>query len=312
MNALRTLLSDLVEKRLWPLAVLLVGALVAVPFVLAKSPATAPAPGAGTTPAATAATASSAPTVEVVAAPSRHAPLRGRAKNPFHQQHVGAKRSNADGGGTPPVDTAPPAGTGTPSPDDGNSPSGGAPTPPPKPQKTYAVAAVDVRFGKASGNQHTHENLPRLRALPSATRPIVIFLGMRKGLDTAVFLLSSDVHAQGDGTCTPSRAECTAIEVREGDVVLLDVTGADGRVTQYELDLLKITVSHTTSKPDAEQAYARVSARGARLLARRIRASARNSAAGGRPDRIPFRYAVARGVLHIAPFLSQRVAGRAR
>lgn len=307
MSSLRTIWSDLVEKRLWPVAVLLLAGLVAVPLLLSRSSADSSQTDA-TTPAAVAAAAAAVPTeaaVSVVGESSGSAPLRGRAKNPFKQQHVPPKSKTADGGGTAPVET-PPADSGTSANGDGSS-SGGAPSTP-APPKTYSVATVDVRFGPVSGPRHTHEDLPRLRALPSANRPIVVFLGMRKGLDTAVFLISSDVHVQGQGSCTPSRSECTAIELREGDVVLLDVTANDGRVTQYELDLQKIAVTRTTSKSDAEHAYARVSRAGSRLFARRLRVSASNTLAGGRPERIPYRYAPARGVLHIAPFLSRRVA----
>jgi hypothetical protein len=311
MSSFRTILSDLVEKRLWPVAVLLLVALVAVPLVLARSPADSSETTA-TTPVAAAAAAGvpTEPAVSVVGESSSDAPLRGRAKNPFKQQHVPPKSKTADGGGTAPVGT-PPADSGASAPGSGGdgSSSGGAPSAPSAPPKTYSMATVDVRFGPATGPRHTHKDLPRLRALPSANRPIVVFLGMRKGLDTAVFLISSDVHVQGEGSCTPSRAECTAVELREGDVVLLDVAAANGRVTQYELDLRKITVSKTTSKTDAEHVYARVSRAGARMLARRNRVSASNTAAG-RPERIPYRYAVARGVLHIAPFMSHRVASR--
>lgn len=311
MNSLRTILSDLVEKRLWPVAVLLLVALIAVPLLLTRSSADSSATSA-TTPAAVAATADDAvpsvAAVSVVGESSGDAPLRGRVKNPFKQQHVPPKSKTADGGGTAPVAT-PPADSGASAPGngDGNS-SGGAPSTPSTPPKTYSMATVDVRFGPASGPRHTHTDLPRLRALPSANRPIVVFLGMRKGLDTAVFLISSDVHVQGQGNCTPSRAECTAVELREGDVVLLDVAAANGKVTQYELDLRKITVTRTTSKTDAEHAYARVSRAGSRLIARRLRVSASNTLAGGKSERIPYRYAAARGVLHIAPFLSRRVA----
>ncbi len=300
MSPLRDLLSDLVEKRLWPVALLLVGALVAVPVLLAKSPAVQQ----GSTPTATAAAAAATPTepaVSVVAESSANAPLRGKTKNPFRQQHVPPKADTADGGGTPPVD----GGTPTGSSGDGNS--GGAPT---KPEKSYAVVSIDVRFGKATGPKYKHGDVLRLTPIPGPAKPIVIFTGVRTDHETVVFLLSSDVHAQGDGTCTPSRKECTSIEVKEGDVVLLDYTRADGRTVQYELDIDKVTVSHTTSKADAQAAYARVSRVGARLLSRRVRASARNTAAGGRPYRIPYRYAAARGVLHIAPFLSRRVGAR--
>lgn len=305
MSSLRDLVSDLVEKRLWPVAVVLVVALVAVPFVLAKSPTVEPT----ATPTAVAAAAAAAadvtpsePAVSVVAKSSSSAPLRGRTKNPFRQQHVPPKDKTAEGGGTPPVET------GTPAPADpsgGGSP-GGAPT---TPLKTYSVASIDVRFGRAARELHSHEAVPRLTPLPGPGKPIVVFLGMRKDLKTAVFLLSSDVHAQGDGTCTPSRTECTSIEVKEGDVVLLDVTGPAGHVKQYELELVKVTITETTSKSDAQAAYARVSHAGARVLARRVRLSARNTAVGGPRLRIPYRYAVARGILHIAPFLSRQLAG---
>jgi hypothetical protein len=304
MSSLRTLISELVEKRLWPVAVLLLVALVAVPFVLARSPDAPPQATTTTPPVAAAGAASAEPAVSVIPAPARRAPLRGRAKNPFHQQHVPPKDATANGGGTAPVEPgSTPDGSGKPS--SGGGSSGGAPT---KPPKTYAVAAIDVRFGKASGRTYRHGQLPRLAPLPGPARPLVIFLGMKKDLRTAVFLISSDVHAQGDGTCTPSRAHCTTVELREGDVLLLDATGPSGHVRHYELDLTQIEITHTTSKADAQRAYARVSGVGARLLGRRARVSARNTVAGGRPDRIPYRYAVARGVLHIAPFLSRRIA----
>ncbi|HET6448369.1 MAG TPA: hypothetical protein VFG31_04600 [Conexibacter sp.] len=309
---MRAILSDLVEKRLWPVAVLLVVALVAVPLVLAKSPAE-PAQTVTTSAASEPdAPIASEPAVSVVAEPAaRKGALHGRVKNPFHQQHVPPKSQTADaGGGTPPVASTTPAGTGTPSSGGGGS-SGGAPSTPSKPQRTYDVATIDVRFGPTLGTKHTYADVLRLRALPRASKPIAIFMGMRKDLKTAVFLISSDVHARGDGTCAPSRAVCTTIELKEGDVALLDVASASGRVTQYELDLVKVTVSHTTSKSDAQEAYARVSRAGARMLARRIRVSASNAAAGGRRERIPYRYAVARGVLHIAPFMTHRRADRA-
>lgn len=299
MSPLRDLISDLIEKRLWPVALLLVGALVAVPLVLAKSPTVPQSATPAATTAPSSAVADAEPAVNVVAEPSGSAPLQGHTKDPFRQQHVPPKASTADGGGTPPVDSG--GGTST----DGSS--GGSPA---KPQKTYAVVSVDVRFGKATGTKYKHDDVPRLSPIPGPAKPIVVFTGVRTDLKTAVFLLSSDVKAQGDGTCTPSRRECTTIEVKEGDVVLLDYTRADGRLVHYELDIDKVAVTRTTSKADAEAAYARVSHVGSRLVARRVRLSARNTAAGGQPYRIPYRYAAARGVLHIAPFLSRRVAPR--
>ncbi len=306
MRHVRDVMSELVERRLWPVAALLALALVAVPVLLAK-----PAPHAAADPQATAAALAAAnaaapasadqPVVTLDADRRISVAPRGRAKNPFVQQRKDA--SSTDAG----------ASAGAASPASGDTGAGVAPgagTPvarKPDSAPTYQLASVDLRFGKAVGPLDRHRDLPRLSPLPNAAHPLVIFLGMRKDLKSAVFLLSSDVHASGDGTCTPSRKECTTVELQEGDTAFFDVTGSDGRVTQYELDLTAIHVTQTSSKSDADAAYARVSRAGARLFAHRGQASAD---ANGRRVRIPYRYAPARGVLHIAPFLSRRVGGR--
>jgi hypothetical protein len=296
MSQLRDLFSDLVEKRLWPLALLLVGGLVAVPLVLAKS-----TPSASTTPPPAAAAAAPAsapapgePVVSVAQGATPSAPLRGHAKDPFHQQYVqpqpkasttvsttttqGTTTTPASGGG----------GTG------GSTGSGTAPAPQ---QPRYAIVHLTVAFGKAGTDLRTYRDVARLTALPSSRAPIAIFLGMRKDLATAVLMLSSDVHAQGDAHCTPSHSDCEAIEMKQGQTELLDVAANDGKVTEYELDLVKVKVEWTTSKSRAQAAYARASRAGLKLVLHR---AATSVVASG------LRYAPERGVLLSVPtpFLS--------
>ncbi|HEX7291603.1 MAG TPA: hypothetical protein VF250_10805 [Conexibacter sp.] len=321
MRPLRNLLNELVERRLWPVALLLVLALVAVPLLLAKPAASTDdgAPAATTPPAAQAAAAAAArapgdtppggePVVAVAQADEPSAPLRGRAKNPFRQQHLEATSTTtastagvvSSAGGSDTSGSAGGGGAGGDS--DGQTPS--------SPQQTYSYATIDVRFGKAGLKLRKLDDVPRLTPLPSAAEPIVVFLGMRADRQTAVFLVSTDVHAQGEGRCVPSRKTCEAIVLKRGDVALLDFADADGSVTQYELDLVDVTVHETTSKALASRAYARTSRAGARLLeGARVRSS---SSVVVRRTRIPFRYAERRGVLHIAPWASERARmGRA-
>jgi hypothetical protein len=304
MRPVRDLFSDLVERRLWPVALLLVVALVAVPFVLAKSPADQPAATPVEQPEAlaAAATAPDPPLVTVAGEAPQDAPLRGRSKNPFRQQYVPPPPSQETSGEPAPASDAGATGGGDPAP--GGDADGGDTAPP---AKTFVRAAIDVRFGKAIGSKRTIEDVPRLTPLPSARTPIVIFLGMRKDHETAVFMISSDVHAQGDGTCVPSRKHCEAIELKEGDVAFLDVAAADGRVTQYELELVAVTLQQTTSKADADAAYARVSRAGERILRRR---AAKAANVTGRPFRLPFRYAAKSGVLHVAPWVVRELRRR--
>jgi len=314
MRPLRNLLNELVERRLWPVALLLVLALVAVPLLLSKSdaPTDAGAPAATTPSEAPAAIASAArkpgdtppggePVVSVAQAEEPAAPLRGHAKDPFRQQHVDpvAASSVATSAGAAGTATPAPSGGGT-----GGSGGSGGQTPPSPPAPIYVYASVDVHFGHAGHTLRAIEDVPRLTPLPNANHPIVVFLGMRRDHATAVFLVSTDVHVQGVDQCVPSRKDCEAIELREGDVALLDYTQADGTVEQYELDLDRVVLHETTSQAVARQAYARVSRRGRLLLGGSVHSSFDSVAP--RP-RLPFHYVASSGVLHIAPWASKRV-----
>lgn len=270
MRAVRELFGELVQRRLWPVAVLLAVGLVAVPVVLAKH--AAPQSGSDVPPPAVAAGAPGAgqpaePVVSVAASPDAGAPLRGQAKNPFVQQHVPPRVTS-----TSTATASPGAKNGTPSGTTGGStgspnPGSGGAAPAPRP-KTYVYATVDVQFGRAGSPLKEIKDVPRLTPLPSASDPIVIFMGTRSDHETAVFMLSSDVAAQGDGRCVPSAKTCEAIEMRRGGVALLDVTANDGSVTQYELDLTKVALHTTTSQALASAAFARASTAGRRLLHR--------------------------------------------
>ena len=101
-------------------------------------------------------------------------------------------------------------------------------------------------------------------------------------------MVSTDVHAQGDGRCVPSKKDCQAVELRRDQVAFLDFAAADGSVTQYELDLVDVAVHETTSKAKASRAYARASAAGRRIVRRRAATSAVMSA---------LRYSPSSGVL---------------
>jgi hypothetical protein len=311
MRAIRDLWSELIERRLWPVALLLVAALVAVPLLLVKS-----SPGAGDgTAASTPAPVASAADLHTLDGPvvsvaehgdTTDAPLRGHEKNPFRQQHVPPEPKAAkatDTTSTTPASTPSDTGsTGT----SGGSGGGGAPDQPPA--KTYVRASVDLRFGPAAGALHKIDDVPRLTPLPNAAHPVVVFIGMRRDHETAVFLVSTDVRARGEGRCVPSKSVCQAIELREGQVAFLDFRADDGTVTQYELDLDRITLHETTSKAEAQSAYARVSRAGARLLRRAAHSSGIARGGPGQvPQRIPFRYAAGSGVLHIAPYVSRRL-----
>jgi len=268
MRAIRDVWSELVERRLWPIALLLVVALVAVPVVLAKQPAAGQAAAGTDAPAVGAvASASGEPVVSVSTGDGGSAPLLGRSKDPFKAPPKPASSTTGSAttatGGTPAAGRTPSGGpTGSGGSGSGHaSPRSANPAP-----RTYVYASVDVSFGRAGSPLKRIKDVPRLAPLPSASDPIVIFMGTRSDHETAVFMLSTDVKAQGDGRCVPSKQTCEAIELRRGGVALLDVTDSNGFVKQYELDLDAVALHTTTSKSTASAAAARHSAAGKRLL----------------------------------------------
>ena len=292
MNRLETLWRPLVQRRLLPVAILLVAVLVAIPFVLAKDAApvapAAPAPVAGGEASLTTAAAADESIVTLVgnAEDRKRRRVLGARKNPF-EPAPGPKAT-----ATPAFDTTPAAetaatdtDTATPSSIGSSDPSGGgadttSPSPSTPPASTppsteapandpklYELYSLTVRFGETSSDVMEKRNLPRLKALPGADDPMLVYLGVAEDEKTAIFLVDSMVQPQGDGTCVPSPASCQTIHLRVGETEFFDVIGEAGEVVaQYQLDLLKIRRSTTASATRARAARLQASKAGRKVL----------------------------------------------
>lgn len=241
MTSVRNLINDLVDRRLWPVALALLGALVAVPVLLGGG-AKAPAPAAPSAATAAASGGTVQPAVALTTASTTPQYRPGPVRNPFAQHAVKPQPTTTAPASTTPAPAPAPAGAAP------STPSGGVPSAPTapltpiapnKPDTVTNVWRVDLRFGEA-GDQKVRKGIPRLTPLPSATNPFFVFLGVLSDGKTAVFLISSDATATGDGKCKPDPAQCDTIEMRVGDTEFFDVTQGNAGVTQYELDLLKV------------------------------------------------------------------------
>jgi hypothetical protein len=254
-SAVTNLWRQFVQRRLWPVAILLVAALAAVPLTLAKDPA--PVPPAPPTPAESADDGAGELAAQPIVAPSQPGTKRrhvlGNAKNPFgvvKQESPSATDSpdvtvqeTGDGSQTDGSQT----GGSSPSTGGGSAPTPttGAPTTPstpstptPKP-KEYEPEELTVRFGDGDGM--TRRSVQKLEPLPSAELPAVIYMGVLKDGKTAVFLLEAGVTPDGDGECRPTPEQCETIRLRVGETEFFDVTDEAGAVKeQFQLDLLKI------------------------------------------------------------------------
>jgi hypothetical protein len=282
MSAVRGLLRDLIDRKLWPVALLLLAAAIAVPVYLGRSSsddadATLPLPSQQ---ANAGKTSKAAVTLED---PSGEDDRRGGVRNPFKQLHVPKKAA------TPSTDTA---SNGTPSSSGGSGGSGGDGSEPPlsgsgsggsgsggsgsggdkgsgggdnsdtDPLDTYHLT---LKFGRTDGEQKTYKDVARLSPLPSADNPFFVYTGVLKDGKTAVFLLSSDATATGDGHCKPSAKSCQTIEVKQGDTEFFDRT-VDGEDIQYQLDIVRVFKKGASSAAAAVAANERHSTAGADLL----------------------------------------------
>ncbi|CAB4877082.1 unannotated protein [freshwater metagenome] len=141
--------------------------------------------------------------------------------------------------------------------------------------RTEPVYQVDLRFGRGA-LKRIGRDVARLSIFPSARRPAVVLLGVRTGGRGAVFLVEEGVKVSGEGHCHPDAARCRTFELRTGATEMIQVTGRDGVVRTYQLDLLGIPKVMMT-KSDAAEAYARASAAGSKLLTKDGRPGARRT-----------------------------------
>jgi hypothetical protein len=259
VNLIADTWRQLVRRRLWPLAVLLLAGVVAVPFLLAKEPApvvVTPPPAAGkTTAAEEAATGDPVVALASDADRSRRRRVLGARKDPFAAAPPPkAKKSKTQTQTQVPYE-APAKDPGFEVPVD---PSGGAVpvapidlppvvTPPveePK-KKTYPPDSLIVRFGDATADALERSTLEKLQALPEGddaeAEPVLVYIGLTKDRKSAIFMVDAAAEVTGDGSCKPHPSNCETIHLRKGETEFFDVQDETGAVVaQYQLDLVEI------------------------------------------------------------------------
>jgi hypothetical protein len=256
MKPLENAWNGLLQRKLLPLAILLLAAIVAIPFFLSKDPEPlAAAPAAPVAAAGSSEDSIAKPVVSKVDANATAERRRvlGYEKNPF--EPAAAPKAEKSDEEPAPVAVAPTGGANTEKPAESGgapAPSGGssapaspvapaAPTTPAEPQEKQEMYSVTVRFGDSESDSLDTTVLPRLKPLPSASDPVLVYLGPGDGGKTAVFVLDESLEPQGDGVCRPSPANCETLHMRAGETTFLDVLDDEGEVTaQYQLDVVKI------------------------------------------------------------------------
>jgi len=252
MNVLTTTWRQLVRRRLWPVAVLLVAALAAVPVLLSRDAESAVEPSlpAASAPGAKVSDKIAEPVVAKAAVEdrSRRRRVLGARKDPFAPAPVKTPKKKAKKAVTK-TEAKPDATTDQPTTSAPSVPSTPivVPTTPVKPKKTYEKGSLIVRFGDAASGALERINLKKLAALPddaqdAETEPLLVYLGLTKNGKKAKFLVDASLDATGDGTCKPHPASCETIELAQGETEFFDLVDPEtGEISsQFQLDLVDI------------------------------------------------------------------------
>ena len=268
---LRSLIGEVVRRRLWPIPLAAILIAVAAPLLFMKSaPVDVPADAA---PAAAAPGELSTRAQRLVATSDQAVASRKRSQrrsqDPFAPPASATKAKDAAAGAPP---AAAPAATGSGAAgavviknSDGSTSTMPAtkkqaaskkkastakkkqapaakkkivpkPTPAPTPA---TVTYVDVRFGERKDTVLRHR-VPRLQTFRAGGKVAAMFVKYSPARDKAVFAIAPSTYVSGDVKCRKVNGVCRYVDIPEGEHVRLTLRGEDGRVVSRRLDVVHI------------------------------------------------------------------------
>jgi hypothetical protein len=278
MKIVNDIVSDLIEKKLWWVAALLVIAIVAVPMQLAKPGDPPPAPSVPNA----IVTGDTGPELALTRASKtgfgRAPRVNEKQLDPFAERTdtqakavLAAERktlleslknavdASSGSGGSGDTTTGGSGDTGT-----GDVPK--SPTtddPKPTSPKDTEKPEVDdllslfVTVGDGAPKQMT--DVRTLSPLPDASNPFLVYTG-KSGSGAAVFIVSADVQPSGEGTCEPSPENCVTLTLAEGQTEDFKIlTGGSGTVsiTVIGIETKEVVTTATAARATRLEAKAR-------------------------------------------------------
>jgi hypothetical protein len=278
-DLLSSLKSDLLDRRLLPVLVLLGAVLVAaIAYAVLGGGSSSPAAPVASTGSAGLAPTATGPTLAVHEAPadpnaavaettdgSRYQ-HHGGAHNPFSPLasataksasttsaggSASAGKSSSSSSSSSSGSSAGSAGSsGAPGSGSGSGATPAEPTPaqpaPSKPQKPKTVYLVNVLYGltpmtPGQLSQLTpFADVKRLEPLPSSSDPKVVFAGVSDTGKGAIFTLVGEAILKGEGSCMPSATQCEAVVLAPGKSEEFEYAEANGQTVSYELKVVNI------------------------------------------------------------------------
>jgi hypothetical protein len=261
---LRSLVDEVVRRRLWPIPLLALLVAIAAPLLFMKSappdaPASTEAPPAAA-PGELPASAEKLVTTSDKAVAPRQTTKR-KAQDPFAPPAGAEKKatgSTAQAASQPAAKQT--ASSSKPIPivitdANGNKltvsspkkktsstkkPATKATTPPPPPAAAKkGVVYVDVRFAEKGGSK-VSRRVPRMQTFRAAGKVAAIFVKYSPSRRKAVFAVAPSTRVTGDVKCRRKEGVCRYVDIPEGKHVRLVMRAADGSVVSRRLDVVKI------------------------------------------------------------------------
>ncbi len=254
LDPLRRITRELVARKLWPIAALLLVAVVAVPVAIGSSSAPAPDPLAPAAPAAGAAAGQRSLITAVDQPVSAKADRPGKLDDPFYDPPAPPKAVTAIAGAG---SGATGQGSAAPAPPARLPSAAPKPSAPPAPAPT-AAPAESPAAAPAPRSSYVRTELrwyrtrrgaarPVARLTPLGAGPAALFLGVRRTRRPyAVFLLGPHAISAGEGACE-DRA-CRTVRMLPGQRRIVVVREPGGEARMYGLEVESIA---TVSAGDA-------------------------------------------------------------
>ena len=288
IESVRGVIRDLIDKRLWPVALALLAAVVVVPMLVGASSPEVAAPAPATHAAAAPQPAAAVPDDAGDADRAEPASRSGKVRDPFYDppkpaDEAGATTAKSAGGATRAVADPPAAaggGAGA-----GASASAKAPatasapkatrTPPTavapdRPSRSPAPAARTSRYYRAvvgwgPKDAESHA-IARLTPLGGRRNPAALYLGIAKADALyAIFVLGPNATSSGDGACRTG-TDCRMVALKAGETrrfVVRSTTGGPAR--RYTLRVRSVRAIRTGADA-ARRGRARVHRAGRSVL----------------------------------------------
>ena len=291
MSVPRNMLKELLDRKLWPIALVLIVALVAVPVLLTKkAPTDIVTPPSGPLPYSSGTTL---PAISVKTTQG-NSNIGGKGHNPFAPQHVATTSTTATvaaatttpsagvastGGGTTSTGSTGlssggtgGAGASTTAPATTPAPTTTTPAPAPKPAPTGLTATqsyhVSLAITTATGGVNTIDPLERLSILPSEKQPMLVELGVLQGGHSVLFVVEPGTVVSGAGTCTPGPIDCEILSLRPGQTEGISTQTGSGSTPVALFSVNSISADQHPSVAAANKARETASAVGRELLNR--------------------------------------------